>query len=416
MWKRLVVFLGIIAVAEYYSYVVVRSAVRMAPQYWRNALMALYLLVTVLSWLGLFFFRQIQGSEMPGFLRNLYIAGMMGIFVGKMLIAVMMLVDELRRLALWIWRFFNPAAPSLSVPASGTGIPRSVFISRMALLAGITSVSSFIYGIGNRYRYRVRRIRIRHEDLPAAFRGLKIVQLSDIHSGSFDNPEAVMQGVQRALDEKPDLILFTGDLVNSRADEMAGYEEIFSRLKAPMGVYSVLGNHDYGDYVSWESPEAKARNLEHLKRIQEEMGWKLLMNEHVILERDGASIALIGIENWGAKAGFPKYGNMQRAWQGLPEKNIPFRILLSHDPSHWDAQVRPEYPGVQLTLSGHTHGMQFGVEIPGLKWSPVQYIYKKWAGLYREGNQYLYVNRGFGFIGYPGRLGILPEITVIELE
>jgi predicted MPP superfamily phosphohydrolase len=189
----------------------------------------------------------------------------------------------------------------------------------------------------------------------------------------------------------------------------------FLHSTPPWGVYSVLGNHDYGDYVNWSSPAEKRKNLEDLIRIQEEMGWRLLMNEHVVLEREGQQIALIGIENWSARAGFPKYGNMRKAYEGLPEKNIPFKILLSHDPSHWDAEVRPQYGDVDLTLSGHTHGMQLGVEIPGFRWSPAQYVYKEWAGLYQEGKQYLYVNRGFGFLGYPGRLGIMPEITVIEL-
>jgi hypothetical protein len=218
-----------------------------------------------------------------------------------------------------------------------------------------------------------------------------------------------------ALDLKPDIIFFTGDLVNDRSSEVKDYMSIFSRLNAPMGVYSILGNHDYGDYVTWPSDEAKKANLDLLKKIHGDMGWRLMMNEHLVFEKNNDKIALIGIENWGAKAHFPKYGSMKNAYLGLPEKNIPFKILLSHDPSHWTAQVRPEYPDVDLTLSGHTHGMQFGVEIPWLKWSPVQYIYKQWAGLYQEGKQYLYVNRGFGFLGYQGRFGILPEITLIEL-
>ncbi len=188
------------------------------------------------------------------------------------------------------------------------------------------------------------------------------------------------KGVDKILAEKPDLILFTGDLVNDMAVEMTEYKGIFARLKAPMGVYSTLGNHDYGDYVWWETPELKSANLEHLKQIQREMGWTLLINEHVALERGGEQIALIGIENWSAKARFPKYGKMSRAYPGA--EKYPFKILMSHDPSHWDAQVRTEYPDIDLTFAGHTHGMQFGVELPGLKWSPVQYVYQEWAGLY----------------------------------
>jgi hypothetical protein len=256
-------------------------------------------------------------------------------------------------------------------------------------------------------------MRLTFDNLPASFKGLKIVQLSDIHSGSLADPAAVRRGVDMVLAEKPDLILFTGDLVNDIALEVGQYQAIFGCLDAPMGVYSTLGNHDYGDYSWWENAESKKANLDHLKRIQAEMGWRLLMNEHVALERGGEQIALIGVENWSAKARFPKYGRLDEAYAGA--QKYPFKILMSHDPSHWDAQVRKEYPEIDLTLSGHTHGMQFGLEIPGFKWSPVQYVYKEWAGLYEEGNQKLYVNRGFGFIGYPGRVGIMPEITVIEL-
>jgi predicted MPP superfamily phosphohydrolase len=249
--------------------------------------------------------------------------------------------------------------------------------------------------------------------LPQAFRNLRIVQISDIHSGSFNNKKGVLRGVEKALKLKPDVILFTGDLVNNKADEMEHYMDVFNQLKAPMGVYSTLGNHDYGDYEQWGSKEEKAANLERLKQVHGELGWKLLMNEHVVFERNGDKIALLGIENWSAKARFPKYGKMNEAYAGT--ENIPFKILMSHDPSHWDAEVIPKYADVDLMLSGHTHGMQFGIELPWFKWSPVQYVYKQWAGLYEEGRQKLYVNRGFGFIGYPGRVGILPEITLIEL-
>jgi predicted MPP superfamily phosphohydrolase len=189
--------------------------------------------------------------------------------------------------------------------------------------------------------------------------------------------------------------------------------DVFSRVKAPLGVYSSLGNHDYGDYVSWPSKEAKIENLNKLKGVHANLGWRLLMNEHVQLVRNGERIAILGIENWGAKGRFPKYGKMNEAYPGTEQ--IPFKILLSHDPSHWDAEIKPKYPDVDLMLAGHTHGMQFGLENPYFKWSPVQWMYKQWAGLYEEGNQKLYVNRGYGFIGYPGRVGILPEITLIEL-
>jgi predicted MPP superfamily phosphohydrolase len=243
------------------------------------------------------------------------------------------------------------------------------------------------------------------------------VQISDIHCGSFTNKKAVLKGVEMILKEQPDIILFTGDLVNDLATEMKDYMDVFGLLKAPMGVYSTLGNHDYGDYIAetaWPvEGVSKVQNLENVKKLHAELGWHLLMNEHVVLEKNGGQIALIGVENWSAKARFPKHGRMDLAYPGA--EKYPFKILMSHDPSHWDAMIRPQYSDIDLTLSGHTHGMQFGIEIPGFKWSPVQYVYKEWAGLYEEGKQKLYVNRGYGFIGYPGRVGVMPEITVITL-
>jgi predicted MPP superfamily phosphohydrolase len=250
-------------------------------------------------------------------------------------------------------------------------------------------------------------------NLPQAFKGFKIVHISDVHSGSFQDKTAVKKGIDLINAQHPDLILFTGDLVNDRHDEMLEYMDIFSTLKAKYGVYSTLGNHDYGDYVAWPNAAAKTDNLEKLKNVHAKMGWRLLMNEHVAIEKNNDAFALLGIENWGAKGRFPKYGKMQEAYPGT--EKYAFKILMSHDPSHWDAQVKTEYKDIDLMLAGHTHGMQFGLENPYFKWSPVQWMYKQWAGLYEEGNQKLYVNRGFGFIGYPGRVGILPEITLIEL-
>jgi predicted MPP superfamily phosphohydrolase len=250
--------------------------------------------------------------------------------------------------------------------------------------------------------------------LPKGFKGMKILHISDIHSGSFTDKKAVNHGVEKILREKADIILFTGDLVNDKASEMDNYLDVFNQLKAPMGVYSTLGNHDYGDYVQWPSDGiSKVQNLENLKKVHASLGWKLLMNEHVVLEKNGDQVALLGIENWSAKANFPKHGRMDLAYPGT--EKYPFKILMSHDPSHWDAEVRTKYSDIDLMLSGHTHGMQFGIDLPGFKWSPVQYVYKQWAGLYEDIKQKLYVNRGYGFIGYPGRVGILPEITVIEL-
>jgi hypothetical protein len=345
--------------------------------------------------------------------RTYLFATFIGLFMAKLVAIVFFLIDDIRRLIQWISGklFFNNTDVDTM---SGDGISRSVFLSWLGLAAGGTLFGSLLYGYSNKYNYNVKRIQIAYDNLPAAFKGLKIVHISDIHSGSFTDKKAVAHGVDKILNEKADLILFTGDLVNDRTSEMEDYMDVFNKLKAPMGVYSTLGNHDYGDYVRWPyNGMTKEQNLEALKKVHADLGWKLLMNEHVVLEKGGAEIALLGVENWSNKARFPKHGRMDLAHPGT--EKYPFKILMSHDPSHWDAQVRPLYPDVDLTLSGHTHGMQFGIEIPGFKWSPVQYMYKQWHGLYEDGKQKLYVNPGYGFLGYPGRVGVLAEITVIEL-
>lgn len=348
----------------------------------------------------------------PRSVRIYVFAVLIGLFLSKLTASVFFLVDDMRRIIHWTGGqlYYRLLADE---PFRAAPISRSVFMSWLGIGVGGTLFGGLLWGFGNKYRYRTEHVKLNLPGLPDAFRGLRAVHISDIHSGSLTDKRAVERGVQRILDLSPDIIFFTGDLVNDHAGEMDDYREVFARLKAPLGVYSCLGNHDYGDYRSWPSQEAKAANLARLKDLHAEMGWKLLMNEHVSIEREGQRIAVLGIENWGAKANFPKYGRLEDAWRGTDP--FPFKILLSHDPSHWEAQVLREFPDVDLMLSGHTHGMQFGVEIPGFRWSPVQYVYRQWAGLYRQGKQHLYVNRGFGFLGYPGRVGILPEITLLEL-
>lgn len=331
----------------------------------------------------------------------------------KLLGSVFLLVDDLVRLFRWIFSLFKQkATETLDADA---GISRIKFFSQLAITFTVIPAIGFIYGmVRGAYKYRIHDVKVPSPNLPEEFDGFKIIQLSDIHTGSFLNDIALTKAFDIVMQQKADLILFTGDLVNNVSTEVEGYEHLFKKLYARHGVYSVLGNHDYGDYVTWESNEAKQKNLELLKDKQKGFGWKLLMNEHVAIEKNGAQIGLLGIENWGGNMRFPRYGKMQDAHQGT--EKYPFKILMSHDPSHWDKQVVTEYPDIDLTLSGHTHGMQLGIEIPGFKWSPVKYIYKNWAGLYKQGKQFLYVNRGLGFLGYPGRLGIWPEITVIELQ
>jgi uncharacterized protein len=346
----------------------------------------------------------------PPMLRNYTFAILIGIFISKVIAGLFFMVDDVRRVVQWAGvKAYDQWVSAAPLPERN--ISRSAFLSWLGIGLGTTMFGTLLYGFSNKYRYQVNNIDLNFDTLPEPFKGLRIVHISDIHSGSFTNKAAVEKGVQKILDAKPDLILFTGDLVNDAAEEMNEYKDVFAKLNAPLGVYSTLGNHDYGDYKAWPSEAEKLANLDCLKAVHAEMGWKLLMNEHVTLERDGHRIAVIGIENWGAK-GFVQHGRLDLAYAG--SEQVPFKILMSHDPSHWDAQVK-QYDDIHLTLSGHTHGMQFGVELPGLRWSPIKYLYKQWAGLYEDGAQKLYVNRGFGFLGYPGRVGIMPEITVINL-
>lgn len=408
--RRLVQIRGIVILImllmDTYLFFVLRYFTQHSTQKVRVLVLSVHCTVSALSIGSLFLL-----SYLPEKVRFYVLSIITGLLIAKLLSVAFFLIDEIRRGIFWTVKKIAPSQTNPS--ATDSSISRSAFLTWLGIIAGGGFLSTFIYGFSNKYNYRVRTVKVLFPNLPDSFKGLRILQLSDIHSGSFTDKEAVNRGVSMALNEKPDMILFTGDLVNDRAVEMTDYRDIFSRLTAPMGVYSTLGNHDYGDYAQWDSAAEKAANLEHLKNIHAEMGWRLLMNEHIIFERNHEKIALIGIENWGAKGNFPKYGKLDVAYKGT--ENIPFKILMSHDPSHWDAQVLPEYPAIDLTLAGHTHGMQFGVEIPHLKWSPIQYMYKEWAGLYKKGKQYLYVNRGYGFLGYPGRVGILPEITVIEL-
>ncbi len=345
-------------------------------------------------------------------LRNYIFAIIVGLFFAKLIAAVFFLMDDIRRLFLWMMAKLFPQTGADFTNETGS-LSRSTFLSWLGLATGTTLFATLLYGFKNKYNYQVKKINLNYANLPKSFKGLRIAQISDIHSGSFTNFEHVSKGVETLLALKPDLILFTGDLVNDRHEEMHPYIELFSTVKAPMGVYSVLGNHDYGDYIAWPDEASKNQNLEKLKETHAKLGWRLLMNEHVVLEKSNEQIALLGIENWSAFGRFPKYGSMQNAYMGT--ENFPFKILMSHDPSHWDAEILTTYPDIDLMLAGHTHGMQFGIENPYFKWSPVQWFYKQWAGLYENGKQKLYVNRGFGFIGYPGRVGILPEITLIEL-
>lgn len=397
---------------DFYVYQALKTVTQNSSDKARMLIHISYWVVSDVTLLLMMSFPYIQALQTSKIFRNYIFAIFIGLFFAKLIAAIFFLTDDVRRGSVFMLSKVLPTTGAQFMN-EGNVIPRSMFLSWLGLGIGSTLFGTLLYGFTNKYNYQIRRIKLAYQNLPPAFKGMKLIHISDIHSGSFQNKAAVNHGVDMILKENADLILFTGDLVNDRATEMHDYMDVFNRLKAPMGVYSTLGNHDYGDYVAWPTKEEKIQNLEDLKKVHKDLGWRLLMNEHVILKKDEAEIALLGIENWGAKGRFPKYGKMVEAYPGT--EKIPFKILLSHDPSHWDAEVKTKYADIDLMLAGHTHGMQFGLENPYFKWSPVQWMYRQWAGLYEDGKQKLYVNRGYGFIGYPGRVGIMPEITVIEL-
>jgi predicted MPP superfamily phosphohydrolase len=334
----------------------------------------------------------------------------------KIVFLPFLVIDDLRRIFLKARRMVTKSENQKSESViTAEPISRSAFLVKAGLITAAVPLTSLTWGIATgAYDYKVIRRPLILPNLPSAFEGMKLGQISDIHSGSFYNPRAVRGGVDMLLAEKPDVIFFTGDLVNDMATEMRDYQDIFSRVKAPLGVFSSLGNHDYGDYhFGKEGSPEKAKNLQDVIKTHERMGWDLLMNEHRRLKVDGQEIGILGIENWGMGR-FPKYGRMDLATKDTDD--LPVKLLLSHDPSHWRAEVLQKYPQIDAMFSGHTHGMQFGVRTKDFQWSPVQYIYNEWAGLYTEKKQHLYVNVGYGFLGYPGRVGILPEITIFELR
>lgn len=401
---RWIIFFLIYAFFSFYAYQAVKTATRFG---WVHIF---FIIVSVLVFSN-FVYQFTVGSESRALTQGKSFAlGFLITFMTfKMVVIPLLLGEDILRAIIGINDKLIASKEHFTIPS------RRKFVSQIAL--GIASIPmiSLLYGMyRGKYNFRVLKYTLHFEDLPEAFDGYKITQLSDIHSGSFDNRDKIKYAIDLVNDQQSDCILFTGDLVNNKADEMLPWKDLFGQLKAKDGVYSVLGNHDYGDYIEWNSAEEKSKNLENLKEIQREMGFKLLLNESTYLEKNGQRLALVGVENWG-KGGFKKAGDLKRATEGLDKND--FKILMSHDPSHWEEVVLNDDMHVHLTLSGHTHGMQFGIEIPGwIKWSPVSWRYKYWAGIYKEKNQYINVNRGFGYLAYPGRVGIWPEISVIELR
>jgi len=370
-----------------------------------------YLILSLLI-LGNFIFQWSQPSPEGQFAggRGTSMGLVLSFIIGKLILTLFMFGEDISRIL--IAGYQNLVPPSKS---SFSLSSRRLFLSQIALGIAAIPFASLLYGMyQGKYNYKVLKYSLYFEDLPDAFDGYRITQISDIHSGSFDNKKKIEYAVGLINEQESDTILFTGDLVNNLAVEMDPWISVFSKIEAKDGVFSILGNHDYGDYVTWESNKAKLDNVQAVKNVHSKMGWDLLLNEHRFIQKSGQRIALVGVENWGS-GGFKKLGDLDLAGKGLsPEE---FKILLSHDPSYWQEKIKSDPNNYQLTLSGHTHGMQFGVEIPGwFKWSPIQYRYENWAGIYEEFGRYINVNRGFGYLAYPGRVGIWPEISVIELR
>ena len=401
---RWLITLLLLVFFQWYSYQALKTAIS------NRWILYGYVFFTLIIVGNLLFYTLILERNTTNEPRLMYAIGFfLSLLIFQLLVSVILLAEDVFRIPQALYSFLK------RVPEQTQFIPsRRKIISQIALGLASIPFASLLYGMyRGKYNYKVLSYNLEFEDLPDAFDGFKITQISDIHSGSFDNQTKVQYGVDLVNQQKSDLVLFTGDLVNNRADEIKPWIKIFNKIKAEFGVFSILGNHDYGDYMRWESPAAKRKNMEDLYDAHNEMGWDLLLNESRFIEKDGERLAIIGVENWGS--GFKKAGDLNKALNKVSEND--FKILLTHDPSHWEAQVIPHPFKIHLTLSGHTHGMQFGIEIPGIiKWSPAKWRYKQWAGVYGENKQYLNVNRGFGYLAYPGRVGMWPEVSVITLS
>lgn len=400
---RWFIVLSILLVLEVYAFCAVKSVTQNRWIYLLYFIVSLFILLN--------FFLRLLGPQDSGMVgAKAYAFGMvLALVLAQVVLVFFLFVEDILRVGVALFTKETYASKSIQLPS------RRKFVAQLALGIAAIPFSSLLFGmIKGKYNYKVLQYELEFEDLPEAFDGYQITQISDLHCGSFDNRDKVAHGIDLINAQKSDLIFFTGDLVNNSAEELQDWKTLFASIQAPDGVLSVLGNHDYGQYRHWDSAQAQQENLDQLKKTQKDMGWDLLLNERRSLERDGQYLHIIGVENWGS-GHFPKYGDIDKATGDL--RPTDFKIVLSHDPSHWKEILQQHKKNFQLTLSGHTHGMQFGIEIPGVvKWSPIKYRYKYWAGVYEVDGRYLNVNRGFGYLAYPGRVGIWPEITVIKLK
>jgi uncharacterized protein len=418
MIVRTLILLAVLFIIDFYVFQGVKLLTRNAAPHTSRIISIAFWSVSVFCFsviiTGLF----IDWHTWPKAIRTYSFAFIFVTYFSKLFFVLFLLIDDIFRLFRLVtgWITSKPAVAAAEGAIEATsGISRSSFLIKMGAVIAALPFTALLFGmIKGKYDYQVKNIKLAFNKLPAAFNGFKIVQISDIHTGSFMDKAPLEKAVKLINDLKPDVIFFTGDLVNDMSTELLPYKDILAGLKAPHGVFSILGNHDYGDYYQWPSKEDKVANLDKLIASHKEMGWDILLDEHRKITKDGESISVIGVQNWSERMNFRRYGDLNKALENIAYS--PVNILLSHDPSHWKAEVVGKVPEIDLTLAGHTHGFQFGVEIPGFRWSPVQYVYHEWAGLYSENQQHLYVNRGLGFLGYPGRVGILPEITLFEFN
>ncbi len=404
MALRLIIFFGIIALIELYAFQAVKTFTKVR---WVLIAYVIISLATIafIAYQFTKFDRSVGQTKMTMITLGLVLL----VLIPKLILTLVLFLED-------VFRIVSGTIAKISGSTTASFIPeRRKFVSQIALGIAAIPFTSLIYGMTfGKYNYKVIKQQIFFPNLPDAFDGFKITQISDVHSGSFDNPEKINYAIDLINEQEADMILFTGDIVNTHAKEMLPWIETFNRIKKyEHGKFSVLGNHDYGEYVDWKTEADKAKNFQNIKSLYGKIGFNLMLNEHTYIQKGEEKIALVGVENWGVK--FKKAGDLNKASEGLSKEE--FKIIMSHDPSHWDAEVKNHAKDFHLMLSGHTHGLQFGIEIPGFfKWSPAQYVYNQWAGLYEKAGKYIYVNRGFGFHAYPGRVGIMPEITVIELK
>ena len=411
----IITLISSILIIDFYFYRSVKKFVQQWSQMLKNSVRVIYWAFTlsVISFLFFIFTSISDNTILPKFIRT-YVFGFIFItVVSKLIGVVFILLDDLISLFLFLKK---QVVKILKVKEPTESAGRKAFLKKAAIIASAIPFTTLMFGVlKSAFDFTVRKQTLNIKGLPGAFKGLKIVQISDIHIGSFISEEPIKKAVQMINEQQADLIFFTGDLVNEITEEALPFIDILKQISAPLGVFSILGNHDYGDYFySKDDVRGKTHNYQLMQKVHQQLGWKLLRNESHILKKDNERLAILGVENWGSLGRFPKYGDIEKAKKGCLEKDV--KVLLSHDPSHWEEKVLHHHADIAVTFSGHTHGMQFGIEIPGFKWSPSKYVYKFWAGLYRKGQQQIYVNRGLGFVGYPGRVGILPEITVFELS